>query len=104
MPLGRALEALDFKLYKRPGHGLSSNTLYYQCVEGEWMKADEYDSLIKDPSNFWLQTYMPRVFGAFKGFSQLPPLTSFEEIATQAFSTTSAAVTPCHSSTPSLLI
>jgi hypothetical protein len=46
------------------------------------MKADEYDSLIKDPSNFWLQTYMPRVFGAFKGFSQLPPLTSFEEIAT----------------------
>jgi hypothetical protein len=81
VPPGRALDTLDFRLYKWPGHGLSPNTLSYQCVEGEWMKADEYDALLKDPSNFWLRTYMPRIFGALKGFSQLPPLTSFEEIA-----------------------
>jgi hypothetical protein len=82
VPPGRALEALDYKLYKWPGHGLAPGTLSYQCVEGEWMKADEYDALIKDPSNFWLRTYLPRVFGALKGFGQLPPLTTFEEIAT----------------------
>jgi uroporphyrinogen-III decarboxylase len=85
VPPGLALEAVDYKLYKWPGHGLSKNTLSYQAVEGEWMKADEYDALIKDPSNFWLRTYLPRVFGALKAFTQLPPWTSFEEIALQSF-------------------
>ena len=49
------------------------------------MKADEYDALIRDPSDFWLRTYLPRVFGVFKAFPQLPPWTSFEEIAIQSF-------------------
>jgi uroporphyrinogen-III decarboxylase len=85
VPPGRALEVVDYKLYKWPGHGLGNNTTSYQCVENEWMKAGEYDALIQDPSNFWLRTYMPRVFGAFKAFTQLPPWTSFEEIAIQSF-------------------
>ena len=85
VPPGRSLEAVDYKLYKWPGHGISGDTTSYQCVEAEYMKADEYDALIKDPSNFWLRTYMPRVFGALKAFPQLPPLTSFEEIAIQSF-------------------
>jgi len=85
VPPGRSLEAVDYKLYKWPGHGISGDTTTYQCVEAEYMKADEYDALIKDPSNFWLRTYMPRVFGALKGFSQLPALTAFEEIATGTF-------------------
>jgi hypothetical protein len=85
VPPGRALEAVDYKLYSWPGHGISGDTTTYQCVEGEYMKADEYDALIKDPSNFWLRTYMPRVFGALKGFPQLPPWTTFEEIAIQSF-------------------
>src|SRR4030042_1867000 len=85
IPPGKALEAVDYKLYKWPGHGISGTTTSYQCVEGEYMKADEYDALINDPSNFWLRTYMPRVFGAFKAFNTLPPWTSFEEIAIQSF-------------------
>jgi uroporphyrinogen-III decarboxylase len=85
VPPGRALEAVDYKLYKWPGHGISGATTTYQCVESEWMKVDEYDLLIQDPSNFWLRTYMPRVFGALKAFPQLPPWTSFEEIAIQSF-------------------
>jgi hypothetical protein len=85
VPPGRSLEAVDYKLYKWPGHGISGDTTTYQCVESEYMKADEYDALIKDPSNFWLRTYMPRVFGALKAFPQLPPLTAFEEIATATF-------------------
>ena len=85
VPPGKALEAVDYKLYKWPGHGIAGTTTSYQCVEGEYMKADEYDALIKDPSDFWLRTYMPRVFGAFKAFTQLPPWTSFEEIAIQSF-------------------
>ena len=85
VPPGPSLDAVDYKLYKWPGHGLTQNTLSYQAVEGEYMKADEYDILIRDPSDFWLRTYLPRVFGAFKAFTQLPPWTSFEEIVTGNF-------------------
>ena len=85
VPSGKALEVVDYKLYKWPGHGLSTDTLSYQCVEGEYMKADEYDDLIRDPSNFWLRTYLPRVFGAFEPFRNIPPFTSIEEIAIMSF-------------------
>jgi hypothetical protein len=85
IPPGKSLEVVGYKLYKWPGHGISGNTTTYQCVEDEYMKADEYDALIKDPSNFWLRIYMPRVFGALKAFPQLPPWTTFEEIAIQSF-------------------
>lgn len=85
VPPGKSLEAVDYQLYRWPGHGISGDTTSYQCVEAEYMKPEEYDALIKDPSNFWLRTYMPRVFGALKGFPQLPALTSFEEIAIQSF-------------------
>jgi hypothetical protein len=85
VPPGRALDVMDYKLYKWPGHGLSKTTLSYQAVEGEWMKPNEYDALIRDPSDFWLRTYLPRIFGAFKAFTQLPAWTSFEEIATMGF-------------------
>jgi hypothetical protein len=80
VPPGPALEVTDYKLYKWPGHGLSKDALTYQAVEGEWMKPDEYDHLIRDPSDFWLRVYLPRVFGVFKAFNQLSPWTSFEEI------------------------
>ncbi len=85
VPPGRALEAVDYKLYKWPGHGLAGNTTTYQCVEGEYMKADEYDDLIKDPSNFWLRIYLPRVFGAFEPLRNIPPFTTIEEIAIMSF-------------------
>jgi len=85
VPPGRALEAVDFKLYKWPGHGISGNTTSYQCVEGEYMKADEYDALIKNPSDFWLRTYMPRVFGSLEPLRNIPSFTTIEEIAIMSF-------------------
>ena len=48
----------------------------YQFVEGEYMEADEYDALIKDPSDFALRTYMPRVLGALEPLRKLYPFTS----------------------------
>ncbi len=78
----RALEILDYKLYVWPGHGLSTQAPGYQFVEGQYMKADEYDDLIRDPSDFWLRTYLPRVFGILGGFRALPPLTEVIEIPT----------------------
>jgi hypothetical protein len=37
---GKVFELLDYKMYRWPGHGVSADASY-QCVEGEYMKADE---------------------------------------------------------------
>ncbi len=69
---GGALEALGTRQLKWPGHGVGSNESY-QFVEGEYMKADEYDEFLLDPSGFTMQKYIPRVFGALESLGQLPP-------------------------------
>ena len=71
---------LDYKLYSWPGHGLPANASSIQFVEGEYMKEDEYDLLIHDPSDFWIRTYVPRVFGAFESWKYMNPFTSIIEI------------------------
>ncbi len=76
---GRVYELLDYKLYSWPGHGLPLNATGIQFVEGEYMHEDEYDLLIKDPSDFWMRTYIPRVFGAFEPWKTLSPFTSIIE-------------------------
>ena len=75
----RVYELLDYKLYSWPGHGIPKSANAYQFVEGEYMKEDEYDLLIKDPSDFWMRVYMPRVFGAFESWKNLSPFTSIIE-------------------------
>ena len=68
---GKMYETLDYKLYSWPGHGVAPEHCY-QCNEGEYMTADEYDSLIQDPTGFFIREYLPRVFGALGGFPMLP--------------------------------
>lgn len=79
---GKAMEILDYKLYAWPGHGLSKTAPNYQFVEGEYMKVEEYKDFVRDPSDFWLRTYLPRIFGAFAGFRFLSPLPDILEIPT----------------------
>jgi len=67
----KIFEILDVKLYAWPGHGVAPEHTY-QCLEGEYMMADEYDALIQDPTGFFIHVYMPRVFGALGGFPMLP--------------------------------
>jgi hypothetical protein len=76
---GRSFEALDYKLYRWPGHG-APPTGSYQCVEAEYMQADEYDLLIRDPSGFFQRRYLPRIFGALEPWNTLPPLTDILEL------------------------
>jgi len=73
---GQVLEALDVRVFKWPGHGVSPYHTH-QFVEGEYIKADEYDTLLKDPSDFLMRTILPRVCGALESFRTLPPLRSF---------------------------
>lgn len=71
--LGAILDALDYKQLAWAGHGLDENASY-QFLEGEYMKADEYDQFLFDPTDFVMRTYWPRVFGSLKAFESLPPL------------------------------
>jgi hypothetical protein len=70
---GRGFEALGYNLIKWPGHGLTDNQMY-QFVEGEYMKADEYDEFMFDPTDYMLRKYYPRVFGILEPFQALPPM------------------------------
>jgi len=76
---GRALELLDYKLYYWPGRGLPEDATSWQFIEGEYMTADEYDALILDPTDFWLRTYMPRIFGTLEPFRMFQPFTNITE-------------------------
>lgn len=70
---GRWLEAFDYKQLKWPGHGVPSNRTY-QFIEGEYMKADEYDAFLEDPSDFLIRTYLPRISGTLAPLQMLPPI------------------------------
>ncbi len=76
---GKAFEILDYKLYLWPGHGTPSDTPY-QCIEAEYMKADEYDALIQDPSDFLFRIFLPRIFGALEPFKKFDTLTHLIEL------------------------
>jgi hypothetical protein len=72
---GPLLDTLDYKQLKWPGRGVSSNQTY-QFVEGEYMKPEEYDAFLNDPTDFALRIFFPRIFGALGPFQNLPSIPS----------------------------
>jgi uroporphyrinogen-III decarboxylase len=72
---GRVFDRVGYKLHVWPGHGLSDDAETHQFVEGEVMKADEYDALIRDPSDFWLRFFLPRAAKALEPLQTLTQLT-----------------------------
>jgi hypothetical protein len=70
---GRALELLDVKSRLWPGGPLPENC-EYQFIEGEYMKGDEYDLFFKDPTDFMLRYYLPRMYGVAEPLARLPYL------------------------------
>lgn len=71
--LGPALDAIGFKQVQWPGHGVGDNQPY-QYLDREYMKAEEYDEFLFDPTGFYLKKYLPRVASAFEGIEQMPSL------------------------------
>ena len=82
---GRVYDLLDYKGYNWPGHGLPDDATGHQYVEGEYMMADEYDLLIRNPSDFWMRTYLPRVLGVLEPLKNLQPLTDIWEMPSMYF-------------------
>lgn len=75
---GKALEIVDYKAFNWPGHGVAE-TAPFQCVDQEYMTADEYDLLMNDPTNYFIHRYLPRTFGACGPLANLSSLTEFIE-------------------------
>jgi hypothetical protein len=72
-------EALDYKLYNWPGHGVAKEASY-QYNEEEWMLPEDYDHLISDPTDYMVRTYLPRTVGAFGGHGGLSSFFDFIEL------------------------
>ncbi len=58
---------------KFPGHGMDPNGSF-QFVEGEYMKPEDYDAFLDDPTDWSIRTLWPRIFSEMEGFALLPPL------------------------------
>ncbi len=75
--LGFFVSAISILLGDRqtrwPGYGLPDN-MPMQYVEGEYMKAEDYDDFLDDPTNFALRTLLPRTYEKLEGLAHLPRL------------------------------
>jgi hypothetical protein len=72
---GKAHEILGNRQIKWPGHGVPSDRSF-QFVEDEYMKADEYDEFLNDPSDWTVRKYLPRIYSSLEGLGMMPTLTS----------------------------
>jgi uroporphyrinogen-III decarboxylase len=70
---GPTFDLLDFKQLKWPGRGVNPNHTY-QFIEGEYMKANEYDDFIEDPTDWMMRAYFPQIFGILAPLKKIPPL------------------------------
>jgi uroporphyrinogen-III decarboxylase len=70
---GKFYEILESRQIKLPGKGVDPCHAQ-QFVEGEFLKADEYDVLMEDRTDFLLRRYLPRIFGALEPLAKLPPV------------------------------
>ena len=73
VPSAKAMEIIGTRNMKWPGGGLPDHATMLQFVEGEYMKADEYDLLLEDPSDFCLRRYLPRSLGSLASFADFEP-------------------------------
>jgi uroporphyrinogen-III decarboxylase len=71
---GPIAEAIQSRVIKVPGIGLPKDASMHNICEGEYMKADEYDRLMMDPSDYYMRVTLPRTVGLFESFAKLPTL------------------------------
>lgn len=69
-------KALGDQMTKWPGVGLGPDGSF-QFAEQEFMKAEDYDAFLHDPSDWALRTYLPRAFSKLGGLANLPPFGMF---------------------------
>jgi hypothetical protein len=70
---GPALEILEPKTMRWPGHGADPNH-GFQAIEVNGLKADEYDLYMRDPTDYLMRHHLSRVSDSLSGMAALPPL------------------------------
>jgi hypothetical protein len=83
--LGPTLEVLGYKGYEWPGHGLPDDRPY-QYIDREYMRADEYEAFIEDPSWFYFTRYLPRATEAYAPLAKLPQMAGRTSVRIPFFS------------------
>lgn len=69
----QAYEAIGAENYRWPG-GDFPDDQPFQYVEDEYLRAEEYDAFLADPTGFSLQTAWPRMAKAFRGLAGADPI------------------------------
>lgn len=72
---GVALEALDSNYTRWPGGTLPPD-MPFQIAEKEYMKEDEYDLFLTDPTDYVWRYLLPRIYGTLQPLTKLPSLMS----------------------------
>jgi hypothetical protein len=70
---GAVWDVLEVKNRLWPGGPLPPD-YQYQFVEREYMKEDEIDMFLADPTDFVIRRYLPRIYGSLAPLEKLPPL------------------------------
>ncbi len=73
---GPLLDTTGWNLYKLSGRDIPPN-VQFQFIEGERMKSDEYDLLIKNPAEFIFERVLPRAFNEFKELGSMRSYMAF---------------------------
>jgi uroporphyrinogen-III decarboxylase len=73
---GVALEALESNYTKWPGGTLPPD-VPFQIAEKEYMKEEEYDLFLTDPSDYIMRYLIPRMYDALQPLTKLPSLMGF---------------------------
>jgi uroporphyrinogen-III decarboxylase len=83
IPYGPLNDALGVKFFKWPGAANEEQRLGvnqpFQFAEREYMKADEYDEFIADPTGFSIRKLIPRHFSKLNFFSEFPDIGSLTD-------------------------
>jgi hypothetical protein len=67
----RSFDALGITQTRWPGGALADDAPF-QFVEGEYVRAEEYDEFLADPDGFTLTKIFPRIADNLAGLSQIP--------------------------------
>ncbi len=70
---GKALEIIDPKTMKWPGHGVDPHH-GFQAIEVDSLRADEFDEYMLDSNDYMLRKYIPRVTNSLQGLGNILPL------------------------------
>jgi uroporphyrinogen-III decarboxylase len=70
---GPALELIDPKTQKWPGHGVAPDQ-GFQAIEVDSLKADEFEEYMRDSNSYMLRKHLPRTVNSLAAFSKLPPM------------------------------